>query len=148
MKPIRKSTLAILCAAVVMQSSCGGPKPSTGVPEPPLVTAARVSDEEAHTLYQLSNLVGDLNRQGLLSKEKTHKVDLLLLKAARDTKTFNTNARLFTTFDATNKKALFDLGKQIANTIAQIAGISTDPNYVSLYNLAVATINTILALTQ
>src|SRR5712672_3141003 len=109
MKTLRKSTLAILCAVVVLQSGCGKPNPATGVPEPPLVTAARVSDEEAHTLHQLSSLVGDLNRQGLLSKEKTYKADLLLLKAARDTKTFNTNARLFTNFDATNKRVLFDL---------------------------------------
>lgn len=152
MRNSRKVSVILLVTLVVGMSSgfssCGTPKPATSVPETPLQKAARVSDEESHTLHQLSNLIGDLNKQGVLSKEKTHQADLVLLKAARDTKTFNANARLFTDFNASNKKALFDLGKQIADTIAQIAGISDDPNYKSLYGLAVSTINIILALTQ
>lgn len=148
MKRLTRTPLFLLLLSMMAMAACGPGKPATSVPETPLQQAARVSNEEAHTLHQLSNLVGDLNKQGLLSKEKTHQADLLLLKASRDTKTFNANARAFTDFNASNKKALFDLGKQIADTIAQIVGISDDPNYKSLSQLAVTTINIILALTQ
>lgn len=147
MKQLTRRIAPILLLAVVF-AACGPSKPATSVPETPLQQAARVSDEEAHTLHQLSNLVGDMFKQGLLSKDKTHQADLLLLKAARDTKTFNANARTFTDFNAGNKKALFDLARQIADTVAQIVGISDDPNYKSLSALATSTINIILALTQ